>query len=241
MSIVRLHVVSSSTNVGSERRFDKGITIAALKGKLEMITGASSAAMELRLQTADGTDIATLAKDDAMLGAYPVEDYQVLKVIDHDGSSTVNRFEDVSQVEKYEMEEDEYNKRTDSVRAFKMRNKIGRFNPEFQKEQEEAAKAKDTEGEEEAKKIKVGDRCQVVKEGTKRGEVMFVGKTDFKAGWWVGVKYDEPLGKYDGSFKGKRYFTCPDKYGMFLRPADVEVGDFPEEEFNLSDLDDDEM
>jgi len=28
--------------------------------------------------------------------------------------------------------------------------------------------------------------------------------------------------------KGKKYFDCPNNYGIFLRPNKLEVGDFPE-------------
>lgn len=34
----------------------------------------------------------------------------------------------------------------------------------------------------------------------KNNVVMFIsGTTDFKSGHWVGVKYDEPLGKHNGT------------------------------------------
>ena len=56
----------------------------------------------------------------------------------------------------------------------------------------------------------------------------YVGKCQgLGAGYWVGVQLDEPTGDTNGTVKGKQFFECPDKFGAFVRPNEVEVGDFP--------------
>ena len=56
----------------------------------------------------------------------------------------------------------------------------------------------------------------------------YVGKCEgLPLGWWIGVHFDEPVGRNDGSVKGKAYFQCPPGYGSFLRPDKVTVGAFP--------------
>lgn len=46
----------------------------------------------------------------------------------------------------------------------------------------------------------VGSRCKVsiANSSTKLGTVMYSGPVEGLAGYWIGVKYDEPLGKNDG-------------------------------------------
>eukprot|EP01136_Pigoraptor_vietnamica_P007999 Opistho-1_new@42799 len=229
MSVVTLIVTTSLSSLASERRFDKSIQVIQLKEKLELITGSTAGYMSLQLFDKKDGLVCTLSDDNAMLGAYPVQDFMRLHVIDTDPHKKRGEFEDTSRVEKYEMDEDEYEKLGDSVRAFKKRNKLGRFADD--------AADPDMEGAEDAQGITVGARCEVTVDASlaKRGTVRFVGKAHFKPGYWVGVQYDEPLGKNNGSVDGKKYFECPNNYGAFVRPKFVRVGDYPEEDLGLSD------
>lgn len=153
-------------------------------------------------------------------------------------------------MDKFELTEEEYAARAgasqsfrpvtpththiDTVLAYKQRNKVGRFGN--QHNEPSPAAITDTSH------ITLGARCEVESTDTelsKRGVVRFVGPTQFgdKTGVWVGVEYDEPLGKNDGTVQGVKYFECRPKYGVFVRPNKVKVGDYPVEEL----LDDEEM
>lgn len=124
---------------------------------------------------------------------------------------------------------EEYEKKTDSVLAWKKTAKLGRFDPDAPSH--EQAKIDAITQEIEARGITVGKRCRVGAEDTKRGEIKYVG--DVKEipglGAWVGVQLDEPVGKNDGSIGGTRYWGEESqlKRGVFVRPERVEVGDFP--------------
>ena len=50
-----------------------------------------------------------------------------------------------------------------------------------------------------AESIAVGQRFRHVDSG-ERGVVLFIGRTHFKAGHWIGVQYDESVGKTNGTY-----------------------------------------
>ncbi|KAI9217800.1 CAP Gly-rich domain-containing protein [Blastocladiella britannica] len=242
--------VESDNTISSERRFDKSISVPQLRVKLEPITGVMSSSQKLMLlREAGGTKLQPLCEitgdDSVLLGSFPIENFMTIRVIDLNPSGNArNQYTDVSLVDKYEMEDDKYDTMRDTVRDFKRRNKLGRF--------DDAQSIVSTESLAEAEHqlaaavaaIPVGSRCQVEIDAAggadadaaagsaamfkKRGEVKFVGLADFKSGVWVGVEYDEPVGKHNGTVAGKSYFTARNKHGAFVRTNKVQVGDFPE-------------
>jgi dynactin complex subunit len=64
--------------------------------------------------------------------------------------------------------------------------------------------------------LRVGDRVYVNStKGLLAGRLRYLGSTDFAPGYWAGVELEDCLGKNDGSVAGKRYFWCPNHYGLF--------------------------
>ena len=68
--------------------------------------------------------------------------------------------------------------------------------------------------------VKVGSLVEVIGKG-QRGTVAYIGNTLFASGKWVGVILDEAKGKNDGTVQGKRYFTCEENHGIFVRQSQV--------------------
>jgi tubulin-folding cofactor B len=93
-------------------------------------------------------------------------------------------------------------------------------------------------GPESVEGIEVGMRCEV-QPGGRRGVVAYCGIVSEigGGGHWVGIRFDEPVGKTDGTAGRKRYFEALQGFGGFLRGRNVLVGDYPELDI-LDELDD---
>jgi tubulin-folding cofactor B len=152
-----------------------------------------------------------------------LRDYQVrngfeIRIVDTDVHSLSKSgwLEDTSLVEKYVMPDEVYEARDGTVRKFKQQQ-------QQLKEKERGQPVPIVLDE----NMSIGRRCEVFP-GGRRGEIRFVGAAPaLGEGAWVGVALDEPLGKNDGSVKGKKYFICNANHGVMVRPDNVTVGDFP--------------
>lgn len=135
------------------------------------------------------------------------------------------------------MPAEEYEKKSDSVLAWKKAEKLGRFNPDAPSL--EKAKIDAFNFDVKSRGIEVGKRCRVGGNDARRGEIKYVGEVKEipgSIGAWVGVHLDEPVGKNDGSIGSTRYWGTESalKHGVFVRPERVEVGEWP----MLDDLED---
>ncbi|KAK9417493.1 putative CAP-Gly domain-containing protein [Seiridium unicorne] len=237
MADVPLQVISD--NSSSERRITPSWTISQLKSKLEFVTGVPPSSQRLSLKTANKTVIPIEAADEdaVYLTSFPLSAYAELHVADTRPAGARPNYVDISNVDKYIMPEEEYEKKTDSVLAWKKAEKLGRFNPDAPNL--EQAKVNAFAQEVESRGLAVGKRCRVGGDDSRRGEIMYIGEVKEIPGGlgaWVGVHLDEPVGKNDGSINGNRYWGQESalKHGVFVRPERVEAGEYPV----LDDLED---
>jgi len=228
MSLVTVFV--SSPESYSERRLSRHLTIFDLKNKLYPVTGIAPESQRLALNLAPNQGGISLSDETRTLSDYGVQEGSTIDVVDVDPSSAgkLGQYNDVSQVEKFELPDTEYAKRNDTLLAYKQRNKLGRFG-------DSPSTVTSPPDEPLPAGLKTGARCQVIplsgdlSGDLPRGTVQFVGEVSFgKGGTWVGVEYDEPIGKNDGAVEGKQYFTCRPSHGAFVKPGRVQVGDYPE-------------
>ncbi|XP_008222914.1 PREDICTED: tubulin-folding cofactor B-like [Prunus mume] len=221
---VLLRVTHSNLKTFSaDIRFSLQSSVESVKDKLWRKCGTSVDSMSLHLYDDSNTQVSILDDNSKPLGFYSPHDGYRLHVIDLDPSSVTSGgwLEDTSLVEKYTISQEAYEKRDGTFRKFK--DKLASHNPSTVEN-----KIPENYMEDLHVNIKVGDRCEV-QPGDKRGVVKYVGRAESLApGFWIGVQYDEPLGKHDGMVKGTRYFNCPPLHGGMVRPDKVKVGDYPE-------------
>ncbi len=174
-----------------------------------------------------------MSDDSKTLQDYGAKDNYCIHVTDTNpgASNTLGEFEDVSKVEKYVMSDKDYEKRGDTFRKFRERQLA--VNPNFKSYLGQVDK---DHLKEEASKIEIGSRCET-NGGARRGEVKFVGKVaGLERGYWVGIKLDEPVGDSNGKVKDKVIFECGERFGLFVRPDELKVGDYPEiDEFDMDE------
>lgn len=235
--------------------FEESWTVRRCKEKLYTTFGTSPENMILSINGVPMPD------DNALLSSFGVKHGMVIHCIDTDPTSAAKGggLEDVSLVKKYEMTDEDYDKRENTYRAYKrkMLAKDPNWVPKHvaearaRKAEEDALKPKTDQAlletlDQANSRMKVGDRCEAI--GGRRGEIKYIGlvpeiKTndDIEDVVWVGVEYDEAEGKNDGSIKGKRYFQAGATRGAFLKSHLVKAGDYPELDPFASDDEEDLM
>ena len=94
---VNVFISSNITSFTSEKKFDKSLTIADLKSKLELITGGNSGSMDITAFTKEDKLICEISDPNAMLGSFPLDDGVRLHI--EDSSKFKGEFENTANVE----------------------------------------------------------------------------------------------------------------------------------------------
>lgn len=109
--------------------------------------------MQIELYNGDRL-VCKIDRNEVLLGSYPIEEGMRLHVIDSFLIIADN-------VEKFELTDQQYEQKEDSVRSFLKRNRLGKYNEEEMKQIEEKRKQAAEDEQRKADLCTVGSRCQV--------------------------------------------------------------------------------
>merc|ERR1712129_504389 len=222
MAMMKLIITNSDLNIRAEKRYSPDLTVRQMKEKLEMVVGTNPDNMILQHKNQAGDIICTLQPDELKISKFDLENYSNIDVVDSQpNEGIVGTLTEVGNggnvnIAKFEISDEQYKKRDNTFAKWKKNNLKGIYD---KKAETEAKQCKTWEKVVSEQKMKLDDRCELVK-GRHRGKIAFIGEiNDKKAkGIWIGVHLDEPFGDCDGSRTCKVYFKCNDKHGQFVRP-----------------------
>lgn len=225
--MVKVAIVSSLCYITKD--WDADITLEQLCKKLEPLTGVSPSDMKLTLEFEDGKPSRTFESPFPNPELYPFElvDHGIRIVVeDLNENSVASQLQATDEADSsFQLSEEAYAERKDSVLKWKMQNNWGRFDPEMKRRQENDCKFQ----EEKASHLELGQRCRVSSDGQpeRRGLLRYLGRVPDISDQeiWCGVEFDEAVGKNDGTFRDEVYFgPVEPKHGGFVKPSCVETG-----------------
>jgi len=216
---IKITITKDEDSSELEKKYLNTMLVKDLKMRLELLLGIRSDYMLIDLFVNEVKD--KLLNDDNL---------QIGQVMPGDGLSNQLRIHvserkdkvkiDEEEVEKFTLSEEKYSLRDNSARRYMMENKLG---PYAEKKNLPLSDIHNSTSL--IKAMNIGDKVEVEsKEGTlRKGVIRFIGDTQFKSGLWIGVEFDDSVGKNDGSVDGVRYFECSTNCGVFVRPNKVKV------------------
>eukprot|EP00871_Galdieria_phlegrea_P005548 jgi/Galph1/5995/GphlegSOOS_G4597.1 len=210
---------SKRPQVFQQVRFQPEWTLEKVKQKLEIVTGTLHSDFYVEVHNDRGEKIGEMVDDQkASLGSLPICSGFRLHIVDNNPDERpedkIWNDDENKDVAKFDISETQYEQRPVSGRRFReqMLSTPGSRN-----------------------KRKVGDRCLVTPDN-RLGTIRYIGPVEGKDETveFIGVEFEEPVGKNDGSFQDRRYFHCNPSYGSFVPVARVVKIDTAEHSTNLN-------
>lgn len=228
------NIFIESELVSTSKDFPTNILYSELCEKLYKLTGIELDDMNIQVTyTSKPNQLIDLNTSSPTIDLSNVEK---IKILDTNENSLINQLKR-SETSKnnsnhhnnniFQLSEEDYLKKKDSVLNWKKNNKLGRFDPIYN----EQLRQNRLRQQEQVQNLELNQRC-LVKSSTgphteRRGWLRYIGKIPEinNDDIWCGIEFDKPCGKNDGSIKGKQYFgPLKPNYGGFVKPLCVLTG-----------------